>query len=232
MAQCSWCDKSLPGDDIPACSSCLLSPPPQDVKFEKIGDSEEVDSSHDLSYLDDRGNKNRLTKSDGKNYYQVMSDLNSLATKKSAELREEDFVKLVRVQSNHIRNRAVPIGPLVLVFDRDGIAEVPESELYLLENYMRVRPNRLRVLDEPSSEEPSIEFRLEEARNALREAKLVEEPEEVVVEEEPVEATPEPKKEAPKSKSKGAPRKKRGPNKKKKTRKKTSARKKKTTSDK
>lgn len=61
-------------------------------------------------------------------------------------------MKTVKIKSNSIRNRLFVVGnSLVLSFDENGIAECLESDVPMIVEYSRTRPNRLTIVEETKS---------------------------------------------------------------------------------
>lgn len=184
MAKCAWCDKSLPGDAVPACGSCLLRPSPQSV--EESQPAEGKDSSNtDLSYLDD-SNKKSAEQPKKKSRWEVQSDLASMVNKRPTPLQER-VMKRLKIKSNYLRDRTFMYEDLLLRFDDSGVADFPADELPTIRKLMRVRPGRFWFLED--TEEVDVETQLEKARNALVELQNEEafKEEKTVSEEEPVE---------------------------------------------
>lgn len=80
---------------------------------------------------------------------------------KSREGRHEtpwgNPMKMIKVTSNYARNRTIMVagGQLILHFDQQGVAELPEHKLDLLKAEMRVRPNRY-FIQEVEQEAPKV----------------------------------------------------------------------------
>ena len=163
MAQCHWCDKSLPGNAIPACGSCLLRPPPQSSEPE-VEKPAELDADHDISYL-----SNKAPSRTPKSAFKVMSEVREASKEQPVVLQETLIMKTLKVKSNSLRGRLFPIGHLMLHFDEHGIAEFPEAELAVVKAHMRLRPGRFTLLEEPTSAVPAFEEKLSKTREALKE---------------------------------------------------------------
>jgi hypothetical protein len=167
MAQCPWCEKSLPGSNYPACGSCILRHPSQEL--EKSQTSEKAGVGIDLSHLNnsdlDKTKKEKQNRK-GKSPWQVHGDLIKSVRFKQLVPQEELVMKMRKVKSNSIRDRAFVAYDLVLHFNGMGIAQVPESKLHLVEDYMRLRPGRLSVVEEEEVsevEETEPEEKVEES---------------------------------------------------------------------
>jgi hypothetical protein len=181
MAQCPWpeCDKSLPGEDEPACNFCLLRPPPQESELEKSEEentqvSEEGDAANfDLTYL----NKSFREKyGEGKTKGDIKKDLEDLSFKFDSSPKERE--EMMQLKSRNVRNRTlVFFSDLILSFDENGIAEFPESELERIRAIQKYRPGRFELVEEENEPQvsESLYERLEKARNALIELESQEE---------------------------------------------------------
>lgn len=204
--QCAICEKDMFRTDNPSqgpivCGSCVMTPLPS-PEDEDIYKSE--DSDYDLSYLDDTEERQRpekkFTKKKGKYYTQVQTDLTKMVTQQPVPLQEVEPVNRFKVKSNSLRDRAYPIGDMVLHFDGEGVAEVPEYHLEAVKTHMRLRPGRFRLLD--TTPKPKKDTKsLDDARAALEAAKAEKEPEPKVDDKSPTEATPEAPKAQEESKS-------------------------------
>jgi hypothetical protein len=150
MSKCRWCETTLPGNAIPACSKCLHrtrdeTDPSNEEYISHVVDSEK--SNYDLSEL---GRVRDSQYSKGKTKGTVKYDLltQTIYGEHSKE-KQEILMKRVKIKSNSIRGRILVVDELVLAFDDDGIAEINESDLYVIVAYSRVRPGRLTVVVEP-----------------------------------------------------------------------------------
>lgn len=150
MSKCRWCETTLPGDAIPACNRCLFedrsnADPSREEDIDSVIDSENVD--FDLSELG-RTVEDQYTK--GKTKGTVKFNLLTQTTyEEHPKEKQEILMKRVKVKSNSVRGRQMVVDGLVLAFDDDGIAEINESDAYIIVNYSRTRPNRLSVVVEP-----------------------------------------------------------------------------------
>lgn len=156
MTECLWCDKSLPGDAIPACGNCLLRtreealgiPAPHEESEKKL------DSDFDISKLAEpikpKYNKGNTSGEVKHNLY------TKTLFEEHTPLSKEIPMKMVKVKSNSIRSRQFVVDDkLVLSFDENGIAECLESDVYLITAYSRVRPGRLTIVKEPKKAAPA-----------------------------------------------------------------------------
>ena len=184
---------------VTICGSCVMtplpSPPDEDAMLEKAS---EVDVGYDLSFLDDKGRK-RLKA--------VSQSAVRMALSKTALLIpipiSEVTMKRLKLKSNSIRDRLAPVGDMMLSFDGSGVAEFPESRLETVNQHMRLRPGRFRILqeDKPAAPKKDSMVALEAARERLEAARAEAPPSEPTPEPEP-KATPVAKKKAPAKKKK------------------------------
>ena len=151
MAKCRWCEKSLPGDVIPACNSCFFTSreeadPSNDDQPSPVVVSDEL-ANYDLSGL---GREREQQYAKGKSKHDVKSTLfTKTAFKEQSRTNQEIPMKRVKVKSNSIRSRIFIVDNLVLNFDENGIAEIDEAYVPIIIAYSRIRPNRLSVVPEP-----------------------------------------------------------------------------------
>lgn len=163
MAQCQWCDKSLPGDTIPACGSCISRPISQAAGFgltQEEGDEDSDKSlNYDLSHLDEPPKKDPTK---GRSLYEVTSDLLEASRKQELTVTKEVSMKRVVVKSNSIRGQSFVIDNIVLKFDENGEATTPENNIPAIKRYAQFRPNRIWVVEEEAKEEKVQEAKSEE----------------------------------------------------------------------
>ena len=80
--------------------------------------------------------------------------------KKSREGRHESVwdnpMKSVRIYCNFARDRVVMLDSLILHFDAEGYAEMPEHKLPMLEAEMRVKPGRYKIVAEVEPEKKVV----------------------------------------------------------------------------
>lgn len=154
MSECKWCDKILPAEEIPICSSCVLRSrdeaiiTPEDQK----SDPEGVKINYDLSGLaNSEKPKTRKGKSVGKVSFDLISTIMAETKAKKPISNQEILMKKVKVHSNSIRSRIFVVdGALVLNFDENGVAECFESDVPRINAYSRFRPNRIWAVVEES----------------------------------------------------------------------------------
>lgn len=178
MADCYWCDESLPGDDIPSCNECLFKATP------KVGvkDNRKVPSDYDLSYYETDDGR---PKSAGRSASQIRAALSQVAKARPQESLEKLEMNMMKVKSNSYRNRSLLVDDnLVLFFDDSGVAEVPSHERARVERLMMHRPGRFRIVEDdamkakkPTPDLEALRKRAEESRKekAAEEAKKAEE---------------------------------------------------------
>lgn len=151
MAKCRWCEKTLPGNAIPACGNCILK-----TRYEADPSKNEEEASiEDLALanysLSGLGNaKKEVQYSKGTSKGSIIHTLytQTAFTERPRE-KQEIPMKKVKIKSNNIRGRLSIVGGVVLSFDDDGIAEINEYDLHVITEYSRVRPGRLSVVVEP-----------------------------------------------------------------------------------
>jgi hypothetical protein len=155
MAKCRWCEKELPSDNeaVNSCGSCLFRSLDEVVETSEDGDTnpEGVKINFDLSGL---GKEKSRTK--GKEAGTLKRDLFLNSMKPSPQSNQEILMKRVKVQSNSIRGKVLVVGDsLVLNFDEKGEAECFASDVPVITAYCRVRPNRIRIVEEPKAAAPA-----------------------------------------------------------------------------
>jgi hypothetical protein len=154
MAKCKWCEKSLPGEDIPACNDCLFRSVSSPRTVAEQARLEDINVNIDLSEL---SNLDKPKSIKGRTPGEVRFNLlTKTIHQPRLTLRQEIPMKIVKIKSNSIRNRILVVGDtLVLSFDENGIAECFESDIPIIVEYSRTRPNRLTIVEEPKVAPPA-----------------------------------------------------------------------------
>lgn len=111
-----------------------------------------VGASSFANYLFESRLKSSKEGSHGKSFLQVRSELTELVNKE--HLRNEGImdVKMIKVKSNSIRNRAADLYDITVRFDAEGIALVPEYHLTSVRKAQVLYPGRYRILEEDTVE--------------------------------------------------------------------------------
>ncbi len=119
-----------------------------------------------------------------------------------SEVKEPVVLKKLKVTSNYARNRVVVIGGnVVMTFNENGECQLDAKHRVALENHMRLRPNRFKIVEDAPVVVPAPVEEVKEPEAVEEEVKA---PEEVVVakEDKPAEKVKKPKKAAKKTKKK------------------------------
>jgi hypothetical protein len=185
--KCSACDKELigipdTGSRFPrVCGSCSLVPSTQfkadeEEQFAELENTEEnrKSVSMDLSYLRDRTlDRAKKGLSNSKHSAAVFYNIQQLArTAPALGLETRDEVKRIKIKSNSVRSKSYLIDTLALHFDTDGFASIPESELARVQEHMRSRPGRFKIVVEAPAPGPLAELAAAKAELAAAEAEL------------------------------------------------------------
>lgn len=84
-----------------------------------------------------------------------LEQLHKTSAEQSTTLNRSKPMSFITVKSNFARNRTITIGPrneCTMTFDHEGLAKVPAHQRPLVDQLMKVRQGRFKIVEEPKEE--------------------------------------------------------------------------------